>query len=305
MTEAKKELKENFEKITDAIKKITSTDQNASIDAILIGGLHVATFVAIENFLKKRVAEILATLGQSVGFINLPSSLKSYVLQESIRGIDHCILKSRDHSDSQKIHGIQYEGALISQTSDQNADFIPSEYCFGRSKSNISRGAIVDIMNAFHVKDGATICVSIKDILGFTSSTLPLDVFETAAQERHLCAHSINTKYTPKDLEENLKGSYLLFCFVIDAILSSAAAKIIKSTNEGKAHLPTKFEDIFVRNFRFGKNWEEYRNEKFLRDIQISISARIKQFLASKSSNTESWIMIGHGRCIEDWGQPI
>ena len=123
---------------------------NRSAAHLRLNGLSVVAFSSLEDFIRRRTYEVIRWLGeQSVPFASLPKSLQSTILIGTLKGLNFSL--DRAEKDDRSFI-VQLEGLLLGQTG-ENGKFVPSEYFFGRSASNISAGVVKQLLQAVGFTD--------------------------------------------------------------------------------------------------------------------------------------------------------
>jgi hypothetical protein len=278
-----------------------------SPNTLRLNGAKVTAFAALEDFFRRRVLEVIRWLGDSnVKFVDFPQAFRKFLLEETIKGI-HFWLQKTD--DSERVSFVQLEGLLMDTTINPQVKFEPSDYCFGKSQSNISKGQILDLLNAMMISDGLASLAKISTATGLAILDAPDKIFVRLAKSRHKAAHAFSSNYNILDFKDDLNSNLPLVAFTFDTCISQCAFSIHKSVTEGKIFSSFKVDTITLRRFQFNNvsaQWQEFRGQHPVQDLaKGGLEKRLKKFAKDNLALGETILVSGGNGGIEKWIQPF
>jgi hypothetical protein len=276
-------------------------------NSLRLNGAHVTAFAALEDFLRRRVLEVIRWLGESnIKFKDFPQGLKKFLLEETIKGINFSLQRTED---SDRISFLQLEGLLMDTTVNPLVKFEPSEYCFGRSQSNINKGQIQEFITAMGISDGLESLATIGSAAGLLALGQPSQIFGRLAKNRHRAAHGFGLDYRLQDFMEDINTALPLVAFAFDTCISQCAYALKKSVEDGKILESFSAKNIILRRFEFNvtlETWQEYRKDKFIQELaKGGLKKRITKFSKDNLAVGETILIRGRNGGIEDWMQPF
>jgi hypothetical protein len=236
-------------------KALTEVEHNQKA-RMLRNGLAIIGFTILEDFLKRRIGEVLREVGNSpVAFSALPTKIQEAATVSALRGIQSRVQTLKTDLEDYKLF-IQNETLNVSST--KNATFQISEYSLGWERSNISTDDVRDFLGILGVEGGWN---SIQLISGLINTTIvtPSEIFRNAAQRRHKAAHNADADSLLSDLSGFASDavvialSYdLLISRCLHSIMTNDAGYLTGAVKTIPGHLKFRFlvEDT--------KNWKEY-----------------------------------------------
>lgn len=276
-------------------KALTETIHNEKVK-MLRNGMAIIGYTILEDFIKKRVGEVLKEIGSSrVNFNSLPNKLKNATTVGALKGIQKkAEMLKRNLEDH--LSFIQDETLFVSST--KNSAFELSEYSLGWEKSNLSSGDIADFLSIFNVNGGWNAIQQISSVINI-NLTNPSEIFKNSASRRHRAAHDASADSLLTDLQDYVSEARVI-AFAFDSLISQSLIHIKNlNTDFLNETISTEFNQL---SFRFileeGNKWKEYRSNSIrafrvkdtLYEIQGDAETRAisnKEFLIIKSSNNQ------------------
>lgn len=289
-----------------------SIGSNASRSAeyLQLNGLHVVAFALLEDFLRRRVNEVLTSLGKAaIKFESFPHDLKLYLLQESFKGVNFYLSRKGDES---RLDMLLLEALSLYTTADNTANFSPSDFCFGRSQSNISLAQITSFLQSFGV--------AVNDIFAKGMERLQLAHLGSAealyirlADNRHAAAHAFSLNFDVVKFLSDVKASYKVFAFLFDTALSQSALSIVKSKEKSSEYLIPKAEAIPFRSIRFDSIKKEWQVVRFVGDSEDvlapikekELNAKLEKIKRGKHDKEDTVYVINFDGSLHTWLQPV
>jgi hypothetical protein len=278
-----------------------------SKQSLQLNGLHVVAFAAVEDFLRCRAYEVIFTLGKSgVKFNDFPDSFRAFVLEQTVEGVSFSLTRSEVGA---RINLLQRQGMLIGATSDVRSTFEPSEYFFGRTKSNISAAHIKSLLEAFVIEGGWAFLAQLATQMGQTHLGTPDQIFTRLSKNRHSAAHGFSNDYKVTELINDVRFGARVLSFAFDTCISQWAFQLKTTIAKNQIQGPFKNEMINLWSIEFeptsGKHVER-RNGKITKTIaRRDVQARLSHHRAATQLQGYSVLKIdGQGK-IDAWIQPI
>ena len=152
---------------------------------LLRNGLAVVGFSYLEDFLRGRCAEVLASIGSAgVAFAELPDKVKTAATVGLLKAIQARVHLEPD--EMAKIAFAQEQARFLASTA--AAPYQLSEFTFGYKGSNVSSDEVADALRAFRTQAPWIAIASLASKVGLGSLSLE-GAFENAAKRRHRAAH--------------------------------------------------------------------------------------------------------------------
>ncbi len=281
-------------------KALTETLHNEKV-RMLRNGMSIIGFTILEDFIKRRIGEILKIIGTTgCTFNSLPEKLKEDVTFYALKGINSRAETLKRNSEDY-ITFIQNETGFISST--KNSVYELSEYSIGWDKSNLNSKDISDILGTLNVEGGWNSIQRLSSIIN-CSILNPDQVFKNFAMNRHKAAHNTDADSLLTDLESFIEQSKIIaFCF--DSLICKSLS-YIRSNNINflSLTLKTKPLDIKIRylNQVAGK-WKEFANNNFARAFRTNIdySLILNEAKLRAETNHEILLIKYENNSIRDW----
>lgn len=232
-------------------KPITDVEHNERA-RYLRNGLSIIAFNTLEDFIKKRIEELLYKISNSATpFNSLPEKLQTSILLNSLKGIHSIGSRKHKNGEDWKLF-IQQE--VVKLTSVAASPYQASALGYGSEKSNIDQADIPTFLASFQVKGGWDSIEQITNLIG-CSLMAPGTFFSNAAARRHNAAHNPLASALHPDIEQYCISVKAL-ALAIDFLLSRAAKYIIANDanyliNKKKVE-PTDVAFRFIRRINSG-----------------------------------------------------
>jgi hypothetical protein len=280
---------------------------NRSENNIRLNGIHVIAFAALEDFLRRRAFEVVSWLGKSgVRFEKFPESLRKFILEETIKGINFSISRT---DDEDRITMLQLQGLLLESTSNANANFDPSEFVFGKSQSNISTKQIGELLSAFQVPGVLESFTTIASLANMSHLGAPIQTFARLAKNRHRAAHGFGLDYRLQDFITDVRSGLPLCAFTFDTCISQCVFQMAESYSKNQVLSSFQVNTIVLRRFEFDmavSKWQEIRGNRKIQELaKGKLNPRLKEIRSGTVGKGETTIVRGGAGGIEDWLQPI
>lgn len=315
MSEARSQFLEGMRGLETAAGRIGSpslgSNSSRSPEYLQLNGLHVIAFALLEDFLRKRTNEVLTSLGMlAVNFESFPADLKLHILQESFKGIGFYISRKDDES---RLDRLLMEVMTLNTSTDSDVIFQPSDFCFGKSQSNISLAQIVSLLQSFGI-DVAVLFSKIMEIQLRLSHLGSAEVmFKRLAENRNAAAHAFSLNFDLVKFSSDLKTSYKVFAFLFDTALSQAVFFLAKSHKNKNDFLAPVAEVIPFRSIRFDSiknDWKVIRYfgavEEELDSIkEKELNAKLEKIKKGKHDKDDTIYVINFDGSLNTWLQPI
>lgn len=284
---------------------------NRSAAHLRLNGLTVVAFSVLEDFIRRRTYEVVRWLGEKeVPFSALPNALQSAILIGTLKGLNFS-LERAEKGDRAFI--IQLEGMLLGQTG-ENEKFVPSEYFFGRSSSNISEGVVKGMLQAVGFNDVENALDQIGQMFRVSITTGIFAIFGRLASKRHSAAHAFPIDYRHADFNEDVNSRIPIFAACFDACLSQYAYLHVSDVQAQKI-TPFQQQDFFgskakVRVVEWNggeKNWREYLNGHLATSYKGigNLERRKSDYRAEKIGRGHSVLWMNEKGAIVDWHNPV
>lgn len=280
-------------------KSLTERSHNEKA-RLLRNGLAIIEFNILEDFIKKRLGEILKEIGRyTISFDRLPAKLKEACVVGALKGIqERSVNLKRDSEDY--ILFLQTETGFVAST--KNSVFELSEYSLGWDKSNINHDDIPNFLKTFNINSGWDAIKSISIMIGVTLAD-PKFIFLNAQQRRHKAAHNPEADSLLSDLKDFVLQSKVI-ALSFDLLLSKSL-KYIKDCNEEFLterikteanhikfryivkvhHLWKEYKSLSNRAYRTNDNYEILFNEAKIRAQNASEVLLVK----TDSNEVKNW----------------
>jgi len=281
-------------------KALTETLHNEKV-RMLRNGMSIIGFTILEDFIKRRIGEILKIIGTTgCNFNSLPEKLKEDVTFYALKGINSRAETLKRNSED-FITFIQNETGFISST--KNSVYELSEYSIGWDKSNLNSKDISDILGTLNVDGGWTSVQRLSSIIN-CSILNPDQVFKNFAMNRHKSAHNSDADSLLTDLVSFIDQSKIIaFCF--DSLICKSLSYIrLNNVNFLNLSLKTIPQDIKIRylNEVAGK-WKEFANNNLTRAYRSNGDYNIifNEAKLRAQANMEVLLIKYENNAIRDW----
>lgn len=278
-----------------------STYQSHNIKAnFLRNGLSVVSYSFLEEFIKRRIGEVLTKFdNRRIQFQALDSDLQKALSLNALDGIrfraDMLNKKGEDWMSF-----LQDEAKILSST--RNNRFKLSEYSIGWNKPNLESKDISRFLKLLGIKGGWQ---TLQKLTVKANVTLPSpeSTFKNSLTRRHQAAHSTNANSLLSDLQDFAKSSRII-AFAFDALLTRA----LNETNQNKSLFLTRQKRLNETdvNITFlikdGIYWLEKRDEsqraikKYLND-----SIAVRQIKKRNYFNNSTLLIKDENNLILNW----
>lgn len=284
---------------------------NRSAAHLRLNGLSVVAFSTLEDFIRRRTYEVIRWIGeQNVPFAALPENLQSTILIGTLKGLNFSL--DRAEKDDRALI-VQLEGLLLGQTG-ENGKFLPSEYFFGRSTSNISAGSVKDLLQAVGFKDVAEALDYIGRNFRVSITANIFDIFGKLALKRHSAAHAFPLDYLRSDFAEDVTSRLPIFAACFDTCLSQYAY-IHASEFAAQKSISFDQQDFFKSKAKIRvvewnaneKRWDEYLNGKLATNYtgKKMVEKRKTGFREQTLGRGNSVLWMNEKGAIIDWHNPV
>ncbi|WP_159098819.1 hypothetical protein [Aquabacterium olei] len=297
----------------DQMPNLTSAQlgNNRSAAHLRLNGLSVVAFSVLEDFVRRRAYEVLHWLGsQNVPFSALPGALQSAILIGTLKGLNFS-LERAEKADRGFI--VQLEGMLLGQTG-ENGRFVPSEYFFGRSSSNISDGAVKALLEAVGFGEVEKAVDHVGQVFRVAISGNIFSIFGALAKKRHSAAHAFPQNYLVADFSEDVRRRIPVFAACFDACLSQYAYHHASDVASGRSSsfnqvdfLSSKAKLRVIEWNGVDKVWDEYldgRRVKRYRGVS-ALERRMDSFRSGEIGRGNSVLRMNEKGIIVDWISPV
>ncbi len=284
---------------------------NRSAAHLRLNGLSVVAFAVLEDFVRRRAFEIIRWLGeQKVPFSALPAALQSTILIGTLKGLNFSLDKE-EKVDRALI--VQLEGMLLGQTG-ENGKFVPSEYFFGRSSSNVSERVIKELLHAIGFKEVQAAFSSVGRKFRLSDANKIFDIFGGLAKKRHLAAHTFPLDYLQTDFSEDVYRRMPVFAACFDVCLSQYAflhaTDVLAQRNivfKQDEFLEARSKIRVVEWNSQEKRWDEYLDGRLARHYRgkAIIEKRKYEFKAGKFGHGHSVLWLDQKNVVVEWHNPI
>lgn len=284
------------------------TLSSRSLNHLRLNGLHVVTFAALEDFVRRRAHEVIAWLGSAgVSFDKLPEKLQILILQGTIEGISYSL--SRTDKD-ERVTLLQLQGLLLGNTGERNQNFSPSEYFFGRSSSNLSKDDLRSLLEALGLGDKLACLNDVSSQIAMPHLGAMDGIFTRLAKNRHSAAHAFGADYKWSDFKSDLSSALPIFAFAFDTCISQCALAIRKTVLVDEVQF--KGFSVSSSNIRIlefdstHSSWLEFRNGKQIKKLaKGQLKKRIESFQKGELAADESILLKGELGAVDGWIQPL
>lgn len=297
----------------DQLPNLTQEELSNSRSAahLRLNGLSIVAFAALEDFVRRRAYEVVRWLGeQSVPFNALPAGLQSTILIGTLKGLNFSLDRA-GNADRALI--VQLEGMLLGQTG-ENGKFVPSEYFFGRSSSNVSGGVIKELLRAIGFNEVEAAFSHVGQKFRLSNASEIFDIFASLAKKRHSAAHTFPLDYLQTDFREDVDRRIPVFAACFDVCLSQYA--FLHATDvSGNKNITFKQDELLggrskIRVVEWNsheKRWDEYLDGKLATKYhrKVSIETRKSAFRRGELGRGNSVLWLDEKNVVVDWHNPV
>lgn len=284
---------------------------NRSAAHLRLNGLSVVAFTALEDFVRRRAFEIVRWLGeQNIPFAALPAGLQSTILIGTLKGLTF----SLDRAEKvDRAFIVQLEGMLLGQTG-ENGKFVPSEYFFGRSSSNVSDGMIKGLLQAIGFKEVEAAFSYVGQKFRFSDASKIFDIFDSLAKKRHSAAHTFPLNYLQTDFSEDVYRRIPVFAACFDVCLSQYAflhaSDVLAQRNinfKQEEFLGARSKIRVVEWNSHEKRWDEYLDGHLATHYRgrTAIDKRKSEFRAGTLGRGHSVLWLDEKNLVVEWHNPV
>jgi hypothetical protein len=285
-----------------------SVTRARSPEQLVLNGLRISAFVALEDFLRRRTLEVFHWLGTSgVTFKNLPQRLQSLVLQGTVSGLHFSLAKT---DKSEQITLLQLQGLLLGGTG-ENQPFVPSEYFFGKASSNISSDDVHQLLGAMGLPSEKKLeCLDlILELIGMKHLGTSSAIFSTLSRSRHRSAHAFPGEFELDKYKTIVSTSLPVLAFSVDTCLSQTALRVVKAVKAAENYSSYDLTKVNIRVFEFdqqAKAWNEYRAGRQLKPlVKGGLEKRLEDLSAGVFGKEDSALVKEPNGSVTRWHQPV
>lgn len=234
MSQARKDLLTRLVKLADAASKDEVNSKPAhevewnERARLLKIGIALSVFTSLEDFVKRRLIEVLLKLNTiSPKSKAIPSKLLDALTVEAVKTVAGRI----NHAERFKIGDVRAFAMDQAKKIASLADnlIIPSEMALTDNNSNISWALIEGALLSFGVKNPGSVMGGVAQRIA-GGIFAPKDHFEKATELRHQVAHEPWFDMPVGDMTTHLSTGAMLCCS-FDLVLSTAVARIVQGTH--------------------------------------------------------------------------
>jgi hypothetical protein len=269
-------------------KSLVDLDHN-QVARLLRNGLAVVGFASLEDFMKKRVSEILSEISKTkVDFNDLPNKLRHAVTFGCLSALNYQMNLNTNTSE-EKVTFTQEQASRIASTATTSYNL--TEFALGYAKPNISSDDVAEILRSFGFDDPWTKMTALASKMGLVG--LPLkNSFDNASKRRHQAAHVAQTDTPQVDLEQFVTEA-LSIAVSYDCLLTHALKLITKKDIcYVKDNKKINSSDIYLRFLKYDKGcWVEI-SEKSKRPYRKSKDFKLIKRNAILRSNKKNEVLI-------------
>jgi len=280
MSQARKDLLTRLSRLADASAKDEVNSKPAQEREwndrarLLKIGIALSVFTSLEDFIKRRVIEVLLKLNAtSPKSKALPTKLLNALTIEAIETVAGRI-RYADRFKIADIREFAVEQAKKIASLGDNL-IIPSEMALADNSSNISWALVEGALLAFGVVNPASVMGGVAQRIA-GGIFAPKDHFEKATQLRHQVAHEPWFDMPVGDMTTHLNTGAMLCCS-FDLVLSTAAAKIVHGTHLTQPATTANKDVALIYVEKTGGKWrhkkEGARRGKVAADEDIAFEA--------------------------------
>ncbi|MFM0243649.1 hypothetical protein [Paraburkholderia sediminicola] len=281
-----------------------------SAEYLQLNGLHVVSFSLLEDFLRRRTLEVLTSIGKAnVKFEYFPDNMKLHLLQETFKGINFYLGRKTTEN---KLDTLLIDILSINTAADENLAYMPSEFSFGRSQSNISLTQVVAFLESFGVSVSATFS-SLIARLRYEHLGSPEGIFSRLAENRNMAAHAFNLNFNLVEFINDVKIAFKVLAFVYDTSLSHSLFQIKQAAIKGEPIKDFNADTICLKSVRYDSlkgEWQVMRqigeNEDQQKPIkEKNLHAKLDAFRNGKHDKEDTVYVINSAGALQTWIQPI
>lgn len=310
MSQARTDLFEALSGLEQAAVRLTPPSSGRaaarSPDHLLLNGLHVVAFAALEDFLRRRTIEVISALARApITFKAIPESLQIQIIQEWLKGMN-AYLNRKDSNP--RAPTLLLEAEIIGTTA-VTAPFTVSDYCFGRSQSNLTAAQISSLLSAIEVAGGMAALAEISSRVGFSHLGQPEQIFMRLSESRHAAAHGFGLDFRLTDFFEDVRAGIRVVAFTFDTCLSQGVYSIRRGIEKNQMLGPYSGANVSLRAIRFDSIRQEWSVKLNELDQSPITRGQYNKKLATHGANAyktgETVYVIDATGVLKDWLQPM
>lgn len=310
MSSARTDLLKTLDGLEQAAGRLVSPvggqDSQRSADYLLLNGLHVIAFSAVEDFIRRRAIEVVSALTHKpVTFRQLPDGLQLQILQEWIKGMSAYLQRADSQS---RTSTLLYEAEVIGTTAGAS-QFVLSDYSFGRSQSNISLNQITNLLTALNFQRGLECLREVAGLANLSHLGAPDQIFTRLMENRHSAAHSFGLDFKLAEFLTDMKAGLRALAFTYDTCISQAALVMRKAITASHVFQPVQTGAFKIRAIRFDSlnlEWSVSLGSTVLPSIKKEkFNSKREDFEKRKGVADETIFVVDGSGKLKEWFQPI
>lgn len=195
---------------------------------VLRRGIIIASFIALETFIRQRCVELVSGLSNWAGsYDDLPAKFRDAALMGALSNL-------QKYAQMLKRQGDDYNGEiaseilLMSKTSGPIYSF--SRHIAGDYTGNVSTSSLKDLLQAFCIKDCWNSMRSLCSEVGFGVPSVE-ELLKSLARKRHRSAHVSGYSPTTSDTQD-LADQLICLGFCIDVAMTSSTRRAVAAWTE-------------------------------------------------------------------------
>ncbi len=272
--------------------------EHNEIARMLRNGLAVVGFAALEDFIKKRISEVLEEIGGTgVEFLDLPVKIQNAATYEALSALKFQ-MDLRDKAA--RLGYIQRHAAKIASTLSLNYEITPHAFCY--DQSNVKSVTIKNTLKSFSVVDPWRQMTTLASRLGLTA--LPLEQsFINATKRRHKAAHVANADTPEVDLVQYIKEAFAI-AIGFDCLLSKALG-LLKNHDSNYLNGNCEIDEGLIK-FRFVKRVDSYWKDIIERQVRAyrrsrDLASLLPDVISRASIHKQVMIEYSPDNVINNW----
>jgi len=282
-------------------------DASRGENHLILNGLRVSAFAAFEDFVRRRAHEVISWLGEAqVRFEQFPEALQMLVLQGTIEGVSFSLSRTEKND---RVIFLQIQGLLLGN-SGENSKFVPSEFFFGRSASNLSRDDLRSLLAALGLGDKLLCLSDVAALVGMQHLGSINETFSRLSKSRHGAAHAFPSNYKLAEFKTDISSALPLLAFAFDTSLSQGVHAMKKTIiDDQQKYQGFDVKRIGVRIIEFDTSescWKEYRNGRLTVSLtKGKLAKRVKELETGQVGKDDTILLKSDSGGISGWIQPL